>query len=96
VRTALAGPRRLVTTNAGLVGWVECAKGSRSNEDVEVRRVDVFAVFPGCSVPILLRPKEEYRVYQVVGEAYLQGVMEGEVQELIQSKQCELHWVQLC
>ncbi|KAF1844893.1 HET-domain-containing protein [Cucurbitaria berberidis CBS 394.84] len=96
VRTALAGPRRLVTTTAGRIGWVECARGVQVNEELEVRRGDVFAVFPGCSTPILLRPSKESDVFQVIGEAYLQGVMEGEVEELVRSKQCELQWVRLC
>lgn len=31
-----------------------------------------------------------------IGEAYLQGVMEGEVQELVRSRWCGIHWVRLC
>ncbi|ETN41635.1 uncharacterized protein HMPREF1541_03571 [Cyphellophora europaea CBS 101466] len=96
VRTALAGPRRLVTTTAGRIGWVECAKAVSLDVELEVRREDVFAVFPGCSMPILIRPVNGGDGFQVVGEAYLQGVMEGEVRELVRSERYKLQWIRLC
>ncbi|KAM0800502.1 heterokaryon incompatibility protein-domain-containing protein, partial [Usnea florida] len=45
----------------------------------EARPTDVVAVLLGCSVPMLLR-KVESR-YQVLGEAYVHGIMEGEAME---------------
>jgi len=37
---------------------------------------DVVAVVGGCRHPILLRPKGEY--YELVGEMFVHGVMNGE------------------
>ncbi|KAH7177129.1 heterokaryon incompatibility protein-domain-containing protein, partial [Dactylonectria macrodidyma] len=42
---------------------------------------DVICVLLGCSVPVVLR-KHESDVYEVCGEAYVQGYMNGEVFEM--------------
>ena len=66
--------RRLATTERGYVGMVlETA-----------RRDDVIAVLLGCSMPMVLRRSEEAGKdsgdvrWQVVGECYLHGIMDGE------------------
>lgn len=96
VRTAVAGRRRLVTTTAGRIGWVSCSSNKVPDEKQEVQRGDVFAIFPGCSTPILLRPTDEASTFRVVCEAYLQGVMEGAIQELPPSNTFMLQDIWLC
>ncbi|OQO07426.1 hypothetical protein B0A48_07123 [Cryoendolithus antarcticus] len=96
IRTALAGRRRLVVTSAGRIGWADCARADTAvNQAAGARRGDIFAVFPGCPTPILLRPMEDSVSYQVVGEAYLQGCMEGEVEGLVRSGQHHVQEVTL-
>lgn len=93
-RTALAGVRRLVTTRSGRIGWVSCSPSTRP--DVEVRKGDVFAIVPGCSMPILLRLSDHPCTFSVVGEAYLHGVMEGEVAAFVDQKIYSLQKIWLC
>lgn len=47
----------------------------------DVRSGDVVCILFGCSVPVILREmtKEKDHHYQFIGEAFVQGVMEGEV-----------------
>ena len=96
VRTALAGSRRLVTTTGGRIGWAPCAGHIPSGDGIEVQRGDAFAIFPGCSTPILLRPTEDVSVYRVIGEAYVHGLMNGEITTLLESGECEIRNVRLC
>ncbi len=58
--------RRLVTTKKGYVGMALEA----------VEPGDVICVLLGCTVPMVLRPAGDK--YQVVGECYLHGLMEGQ------------------
>lgn len=66
--------RRMATTERGFVGMVL--------ETVE--REDIIAVLLGCSMPMVLRraeipPNDEGGTrWQVVGEYYLHGIMDGE------------------
>lgn len=96
VRTALAGMRRLVTTTGGRFGWAPCARGVPPGDGIEVQRGDTFAIFPGCSTPILLRPTEDVSVYRVIGEAYVHGLMDGEIMTLLEKEECEIRNIRLC
>lgn len=62
--------RRLAVTNSGHVGMVpqNCRKG------------DLVCVLYGCSVPVVLRALLHSQ-YQLIGECYLQGFMEGQAFE---------------
>ena len=64
--------RRLFTTGRGYVGI--------AHEDVE--RTDAVAILLGCSTPMVLRPvhgdSSGPRRWNVVGECYLHGIMNGE------------------
>lgn len=62
--------RVLVYTEGGRYGFApQCTKSG-----------DLCAVLFGCKVPFLLRPTGEgHSQYRLVGEAYIQGLMEGEV-----------------
>ncbi|KAF2489419.1 HET-domain-containing protein [Lophium mytilinum] len=52
---------------------------------------DIIAVLLGCSAPIVLRPSID-ETYQVVGEAYVHGVMNGELLLGALDKGVELIW----
>ena len=96
VRTALAGKRRLVTTTGGRLGWAPCAQDISPGDGVEAQSGDAFAIFPGCSTPILLRPTEDVSVYRVIGEAYVHGLMDGEIMTLLEKEECETRNIRLC
>ena len=72
--TILKMYRRLMVTSWGHVGMApsRAVKG------------DVLAVLFGCSVPVLLRPRNQERTsYAFIGECYVHGYMNGEaIQEL--------------
>jgi hypothetical protein len=59
---------RLVTTDQGHLGMAprQAIKG------------DVVAVLIGCSVPVVLRESKDASGYEVVGEAFIPGLMEGQ------------------
>jgi hypothetical protein len=67
---ALIG-RRLITTTGGYMGLAP----------EEVLKDDVIAILYGCNFPVVLRPCGD--CYYVIGECYVDGVMNG---ELIQAK----------
>ncbi|ROW04628.1 hypothetical protein VPNG_07397 [Cytospora leucostoma] len=64
--------RRLMVTDEGHVGMAP----------VRARKGDVVCVLFGCSVPVALREREgrgaDGRVYELIGECYLDGFMDGE------------------
>ena len=65
---------RLFTTHMGLVGI--CPPS--------VKSTDLVSVLLGCSVPLVLRPHEDYEDhFRVIGACYAHGIMEGEVAELL-------------
>ncbi|KAM0809448.1 putative HET-domain-containing protein [Seiridium cardinale] len=75
--------RRFMTTATGRFGWAPFARATILDDVSEVRRGDVLAIFPGCSTPIILRSKSFGDVFQVVGEAYVHGLMDGEMLKLL-------------
>jgi hypothetical protein len=80
--------RRLVTTNAGLVGLVPRAS----------KRGDIVAVLFGCREPLVLRPcvSQMKSCYQVVGSCYVHTVMEGELMESVRLGQLAPSEICLC
>ena len=66
--TSLSG-RRLITTRGGYLGLAP--------EEVEVD--DVIAILYGCNFPVVLRPCGDF--HSLVGECYVDGMMEGEMIE---------------
>ncbi|XDG07219.1 hypothetical protein ABKA04_006834 [Annulohypoxylon sp. FPYF3050] len=77
--------RRLVTTCSGYLALVPAA----------TRAGDVIAVLVGCDAPLVLRPEFEGR-YSVVGEAYVQWVTGGELQQRIEKEICALEDICIC
>ncbi|KAK4966502.1 hypothetical protein LTR42_011667 [Elasticomyces elasticus] len=60
--------RRLAWTRQGLIGLMPA--------DAEVG--DVVSIVLGAKAPLLLRPRSKDGAYQIVGESYVYGVMDGE------------------
>ncbi|POS72463.1 hypothetical protein DHEL01_v209143 [Diaporthe helianthi] len=66
--------RRFATTRNGLFGWVPDLL--KQPHEKQVHSGDLVAIILGCTSPIILRPSGDF--YQVVGEAYFLGLMDGE------------------
>ncbi len=71
--------RRMCVTKKGFVGMVPPLTVAR-DENV-TRRGDVVFLVRGADVPFVLRPigEEKDKRFQLVGEAYIHGVMDGEM-----------------
>jgi hypothetical protein len=54
--------------------------GSRN---AQTKSGDLIAILFGCSTPIVIRPHGKY--FKVVGEAYVQGLMDGKAMEMLES-----------
>ncbi|KAB8301501.1 hypothetical protein EYC80_003354 [Monilinia laxa] len=67
--------RRLMVTNENYIGMVPC----------RARKGDQVWILLGCSIPLILRKYENREGYQVIGECYLHGYMNGEVQEEVEN-----------
>ncbi|KAF2029049.1 hypothetical protein EK21DRAFT_90109 [Setomelanomma holmii] len=73
--------RRLLVTDGGYVGVAPC----------RAREGDLVAILYGCSIPLILRRTGDREAWQVIGEAYVHGFMNGEVAELIRRGKKETH-----
>ncbi|KAL9098662.1 MAG: hypothetical protein Q9187_009619 [Circinaria calcarea] len=70
VRVVVQFGIRIITTELGYVGRAHPA----------VRKGDRLALFAGCSFPVILRPSETIDgQFQVVGDAYVGGWMDGDI-----------------
>lgn len=65
--------RRLMITNEGGVGMAPC----------RARQGDVVAIIFGCNIPLVLRNRGQREAWQVIGEGYAHGFMNGEISNLI-------------
>jgi len=85
--------RRFILTKQGYFGW---GPDNVYNSDLskELRVGDKIAIVFGCSTPLVIRPKGGQ--YEVVGEAYVQGFMDGEAMGLVESGQCEVKAFTFC
>ena len=66
----VASDRRLLVTKKGYLGLGPC------NMKVD----DVVFLIPGADAPMILRPEKDK--WRLVGEAYIHGVMQGEVKDI--------------
>jgi hypothetical protein len=64
------------------------------NDDNQVRPGDKIAIIFGCSTPIVIRPHGAF--FQVLGESYIQGIMDGEALGFLESGQREAQNFTLC
>ncbi|USP81359.1 uncharacterized protein yc1106_08633 [Curvularia clavata] len=67
--------RRLMVTERSYVGVAPC----------RARPGDVIAVLFGCSIPLVLRREASQDAWQVVGEGFIYGHMNGEIAEQIKN-----------
>ncbi|KAK3389602.1 heterokaryon incompatibility protein-domain-containing protein [Podospora didyma] len=73
--------RRFMTTTNGRVGWAP--DNIYGMADQQTLAGDKIAVLFGCSTPIVIRPCADGK-FQVIGEAYVQGLMDGEGMVLLE------------
>ena len=78
--------RRFMTTKKGYLGWVP--DNMYGDALSQVLKGDKIAILFGCSTPLCIRPMGVY--FQVLGEAYVQGMMEGEALQLLKDGKCEV------
>jgi hypothetical protein len=77
--------RRLMVTSEGCVGMAPC----------RAREGDMVAVLFGCSIPLVLRKAPTQEAWQVIGEAYVHGYMNGEVAGLIKRGKLDMTRIRL-
>jgi hypothetical protein len=83
--------RRLMTTKTrGLLGMAPC----------RAEKGDQIWVLRGCSIPMLLRKRkqstrEEGEGYEVIGECYLHGYMDGEIMKEVEGGKAEVQKIVL-
>lgn len=85
--------RRFMLTKGGYFGWGP-DNAYTNDESMELRVGDKIAVVFGCSTPLVIRPKGVR--FEVVGEAYLQGFMNGEALDLLKSGDCKAQAFTFC
>lgn len=68
--------RRLMVTLNGSIGLVP----------IDAQRGDIVCLLLGCNVPLVLRAAENQH-YNVVGNCYLHGIMDGEAMEWLKGAQ---------
>jgi hypothetical protein len=76
--------RKLMTTVRGYLGLVP---------DI-AELGDVICVLPGCSTPLIIRPGMG-GYFNLIGECYVHGLMEGEVMEWLESGEVQLKTINL-
>ena len=84
--------RRFMTTLNGYLGWVP--DNLYDNDESQVRSGDKIAIIFGCSTPIVIRPRGGY--FQVLGESYVHGLMDGEALHFLESGQCQARDFTFC
>ncbi|KAH7015477.1 heterokaryon incompatibility protein-domain-containing protein [Ilyonectria destructans] len=72
--------RRLMFTQKGYLGWVP--DNTRGSLEEQVQTGDMICVVFGCSTPLVIRPMGEN--FLVLGEAYVEGMMDGEAVALLE------------
>lgn len=72
--------RRLITTNEGHIGMAP----------YRVQKGDRICVLLGCNIPLVLRRREGESSYEVIGECYVHGFMNGEVLHKLDSGKFEI------
>jgi len=73
--------RRFMTTSNGYLGWAP--DNIYGSDEDQTRKGDLISVIFGCSTPIVIRPHG--KLFKVVGEAYVQGLMDGEAMRFLES-----------
>jgi hypothetical protein len=84
--------RRFMTTTKGYMGWAPDNVYGTGEE--QARAGDLLAILFGCSTPVLIRPCGRH--YQVLGEAYVQGIMDGEAVQFLAEGRCQIQYFTFC
>ncbi|KAH8896064.1 HET-domain-containing protein [Thozetella sp. PMI_491] len=71
--------RRFMLTSKGYMGWAP--ENTRGREPNQARPGDLICIVFGCSTPLVIRPCLGDDAFLVIGEAYVQGLMEGQALE---------------
>jgi hypothetical protein len=74
-----------MTTNRGLIGMAPC----------RVEKGDQICVLLGCSIPMILRKRTGREFYEVIGECYLHGYMNGEIMKEVEGGETKVEKLQL-
>ncbi|KAF2434246.1 HET-domain-containing protein [Tothia fuscella] len=72
--------RRFIVTKKGYMGWGP--DNIYGPSDMQMMEGDLIAILFGCSTPVVIRPYGTH--FLVVGEAYVQGLMDGEAMTLLE------------
>jgi hypothetical protein len=80
----MAGRKFLITRN----GYLGLAPNTS-------KKGDIIAVLFGCTTPMVLRPTADKR-YEVVGEAYVHGFMEGKAMDDLANGCFQAEMLDLC
>jgi hypothetical protein len=85
--------RRFMLTKKGYFGWApdNAYDGSEMNQ---TQVGDLIAIIYGCSTPLVIRPCGDK--FQVVGEAYVEGFMDGEAMGLLHRGDCQMKTFHFC
>jgi len=84
--------RRLMLTAGGYIGWAP--DNIYGTDEDQTRPGDLICIIFGCSTPLVIRPFDNY--FQVVGEAYVQGFMDGEAMKFVDSGDCQIKTFTFC
>lgn len=89
----VATGRRFVTTEGGRFGWVPDNASGRQMD--QVRGGDFLVVVLGCTVPLVVR---KYRdgMYQLLGDSYVQGFMDGEALQMVDDGNMKVERLTFC
>ena len=84
--------RRFMTTSNGYLGWAP--DNIYGSDDDQTRKGDMICIIFGCSTPIIIRPHSN--LFKVVGEAYVQGLMDGEGMQFLEAGQYQVEEFTFC
>ncbi|TVY16139.1 Heterokaryon incompatibility protein 6, OR allele [Lachnellula arida] len=84
--------RRLMTTKNGYLGWAP--DNIYGGDEEQTRSGDLVAIIFGCSTPMVIRPTGKW--FLVVGEAYVQGIMDGEAMEVMEAGKAKVQSFTFC
>jgi hypothetical protein len=76
--------RRFIITSMGYIGLA--TKNTRQG--------DIVCILFGCSTPVILRPSN-HGAYNLVGDCYVHGIMEGEAMEWIEKGICSTDYFRI-
>ena len=83
-----------MTTSTGHVGWAPDNIYGRASEQTQVG--DLVAIIFGCSMPLTIRALPDGKHYHILGEAYVQGMMDGEAMDDLQTGKYDARTFTFC